>query len=110
MLNQKDNDFDDLFRRGSDKYPLRTDSADWDRMSAALDDPSTAVLETQDNEKRRKRRFIWFFLLLPLGGAGYYIVHHSGAGRGHAVATESVVKAPASSAGAGGSGTGANDA
>ena len=108
MLNQKDNDFDDLFRRASDKYPLRTDSADWDRMAAALDDPSSALPETQDTDKRRKRRFIWFFLLLPLGGAGYYIFHQAGSGHGHAVATESVVKAPAS--GAGGSGSGASGA
>lgn len=107
MLNQKDNDFDDLFRRASDKYPLRTDSADWDRMAAALDDPSSALPDMQDTDKRRKRRFIWFFLLLPLGGAGYYAWHQAGIGHGHAVVTESVVKAPAS--GAGTSGSGASD-
>jgi hypothetical protein len=105
MLNQKDNDFDDLFRRASDKYPLRTDSADWDRMAAALDDPSSALPDMQDTDKRRKRRFIWFFLLLPLGGAGYYAWHQAGIGHGHAVVTESVVKAPASGSGASDLGT-----
>ncbi|HEY4287554.1 MAG TPA: outer membrane beta-barrel protein [Puia sp.] len=125
MLDQKDNDFDDLFRRASDKYPLRTDSADWDRMSAALDDPSSssAVAEMEDTDKRRKRRFLWFFLFLPLGGVGYYAMYRAGVGHGHAVATESVVKAPASgsdesglgagdagAAGAGATGVGANGA
>jgi hypothetical protein len=104
MLNQKDNDFDDLFRRASDKYPLRTDSADWDRMAAALDDPSSALADIQDTDKRRKRRFIWFFLLLPLGGAGYYAWHQARVGHGHAVVTESVAKAPASGEGTKGSG------
>ncbi|WP_431210743.1 hypothetical protein ACQ86N_32960 [Puia sp. P3] len=70
MLNQKDNDFDDLFRRASERYPLRTDSADWDRMAAALDNPSSTELTDEGviEEKRRRRRFLWLFLLLPLGG------------------------------------------
>jgi len=102
MLNQKDNDFDDLFRRASDKYPLRTDSADWDRMAAALDDPSSALADIPDTDKRRKRRFIWLFLLLPLGGAGYYAWHQAATRHGHAVVTESIAKAPE---GSGASGT-----
>ena len=84
MLNQKDNDFDDLFRRASDRYPLRTDSADWNRMDAALDNPPPDLPEEGiDKDKRRKRRFIWLFLLLPLGGAGYFILHQAGVGREH---------------------------
>jgi len=109
MLNQKDNDFDDLFRRASDKYPLRTDSADWNRMAAALDDPSSGLPELPDTDKRKKRRFIWFFLLLPLGGVGYYALHRTGIGHGHAVTTESVAKAPASGAGTNGEGTSSTD-
>ena len=79
MSNLKDTDIDDLIRRASDKYPLRTDSADWDRMAAALDKeppPTTNIAETDD--KRRKRRFFWLFLLLPLAGAGYFVFHHGG--------------------------------
>ena len=84
MLNQKDNDFDDLFRRASERYPLRTDSADWNRMDAALDNPPPDLPEEGiDKDRRRKRRFIWLFLLLPLGGAGYFILHQAGAGREH---------------------------
>ena len=84
MLNQKDNDFDDLFRRASERYPLRTDSADWDRMAAALDNPSSTELtdERLSEDRRRRRRFLWLFLLLPLGGAGYYFLHTAGHGAG----------------------------
>jgi hypothetical protein len=108
MLNQKDNDFDDLFRRASDKYPLRTDSADWDRMAAALDNSPPDVPDTgQDTDRRRRRRFLWFFLILPLGGAGYYAFHQAGAGHGPAVATTSAAHSQASTGGneAGATGT-----
>jgi hypothetical protein len=79
MSNLKDTDIDDLFRRASDKYPLRTDSADWDRMAAALEKEPPAPSETADGEdNRKKRRFLWLFLLLPLAGAGYYTWQHAG--------------------------------
>jgi len=80
MPNLKDTDIDDLLRRASDKYPLRTDSASWDRMAAALEKeppvPPDGAVDAE--EKRKKRRFFWLFLLLPLAGAGYYTLHHSG--------------------------------
>jgi Outer membrane protein beta-barrel domain len=74
MSNLKDNDLDDLFRRASEKYPLRTDSSDWDRMAAALEKDEHRGLADDPNDpgKRRSRRFLWLFLLLPLAGAGYY--------------------------------------
>lgn len=79
MSNLKDTDIDDLIRRASDKYPLRTDSANWDRMAAALENKGP---EPPDGpiapEEKRKRRFLWLFLLLPLAGAGYYTWHHAG--------------------------------
>src|ERR1700753_29305 len=80
MSNLKDTDFDDLFRRASDKYPLRTDSSDWDRMAAALErDPGPDTPDETDNtDTRRRRRFFWLFLLLPLAGIGYYVTHSSG--------------------------------
>ena len=81
MSNLKDTDFDDLFRRASEKYPLRTDSSDWDGMSAALEkDPPSPGDGTDTNDRRKKRRFFWLFFLLPLGvgGLGYY-AWHSGA-------------------------------
>ncbi|HLZ86607.1 MAG TPA: outer membrane beta-barrel protein [Puia sp.] len=96
MSNLKDTDIDDLLRRASDDYPLRTDSSNWDRMAAALEEdpnPDPAyIFATQDN--RRSRRFLWLFLLLPLAGAGYYTWHQSGHGtfaNGHKnVATKNV--------------------
>jgi hypothetical protein len=81
MSNLKDTDIDDLLRRASDKYPLRTDSADWDRMAAALERDTPPPDENLETEEKRKRRFLWLFLLLPLlGGAGYYVWHHGPAG------------------------------
>jgi hypothetical protein len=82
MSNLKDSDIDDLFRRASDKYPLRIDSADWDKMAAALDkDPAPAGIDGSEDQ-RRKRRFFWLLLLLPLGGAGYFAWTHAVHGAG----------------------------
>jgi hypothetical protein len=79
MSNLKDTDIDDLFRRASDKYPLRTDSADWDRMAAALEkEPPAPPDAAGGDEDRKKRRFFWLFLLLPLAGAGYYVWQYAG--------------------------------
>jgi Outer membrane protein beta-barrel domain len=78
MSNLKDTDFDDLFRRASEKYPLRTDSSDWDKMSAALEkDPPPPDDGEDSTDRRKKRRFLWLFFLLPLGvgGLGYYAWH-----------------------------------
>ena len=93
MSNLKDTDFDDLFRRASEKYPLRTDSSDWDGMSAALEkDPPSPGDGTDTNDRRKKRRFFWLFFLLPLGvgGLGYY-AWHSGARTKIGVATNAAV-------------------
>ena len=83
----KDTDIDDLFRRASDKYPLRTDGADWSKLAAALDNiPAPGELDGTDTEgRRRNRRLFWLLLFLPLGGAGYYALHHPGNGSSHNV-------------------------
>jgi hypothetical protein len=64
-------DMDDLFRRASERYPLRTDSADWDKLAGALDGGPTAP--SDDQEKRRRRGVFWWFLLIPLAGIGYWM-------------------------------------
>ena len=76
------NDIDDLFRRASDRYPLRTDKADWDRVAADLDRDPSLILPpiSEEGDGRRRRRFFWLFLLLPLGGAGYFIARPTGHG------------------------------
>lgn len=80
MANLEGNDIDDLFKRASDKYPLRTDSADWDKLAAALEkDPSLIVPPpATEGGRRRRRGFFWLFLLLPLGGIGYYVWQTAG--------------------------------
>jgi hypothetical protein len=72
-------DMDDLFKRASEGYPLKTDSGDWDRLAGALDrDPAPP---SDGEEKRRRRGAFWWFLLIPLAGIGYLTwqarVHHS---------------------------------
>ncbi|HET6253984.1 MAG TPA: outer membrane beta-barrel protein [Puia sp.] len=61
-------DMDDLFRRASEGYPLRTDSDDWNRLAADLDG---VPAPPSDEEKRRRRGIFWWFLLIPLAGVGY---------------------------------------
>ncbi|HEX9504028.1 MAG TPA: hypothetical protein VF974_06995 [Patescibacteria group bacterium] len=78
MSNVNGNDIDDLFKRASDKYPLRTDSANWDKVAADLDKDRSLIIppaNTEGGDRRRRRRFFWLFLLLPLGGVGYYAWH-----------------------------------
>jgi hypothetical protein len=69
-------DMDDLFRRASEGYPLRTDSADWDRLAGALDGVPEAPSDQE--EKRRRRGVFWWFLLIPLAGVGYLTWQASG--------------------------------
>jgi hypothetical protein len=64
-------DMDDLFRRASERYPLRTDSADWDRLASVLDGGLAAP--SDEREKRRRRGAFWWFLLIPLAGIGYWM-------------------------------------
>lgn len=71
-MKQDNGDMDDLFRRASDKYPLRTDSADWDRLAAALEKAPDSPSDPEAADERRRRSIFWWFLLLPLGGLGYY--------------------------------------
>src|SRR5579872_2674931 len=66
-------DMDDLFRRAAERYPLRTDSADWDRLGGALD--GQPVQTPGEEEKRRRRGIFWWFLLIPLAGIGYWTWH-----------------------------------
>ncbi len=64
-------DMDDLFRRASERYPLRTDSADWERLADALDGGPASP--SHEREKRRRRGAYWWFLLIPLAGIGYWM-------------------------------------
>src|SRR5580693_8857716 len=72
-------DIDDLFRRAAEKYPLRTDSVDWDRLASAL--AGGAAAPSDQEKKRRRRGVLLWFLLIPLAGVGYLTwqvrAHHS---------------------------------
>jgi hypothetical protein len=95
-------DMEDLFRKAAAKYPLRTDSADWDRLAAALDRDPGPPSDADKDDKRRRRGIFWWLILLPLGGLGYYAGHyvwhaeHANGGQGKVV-----MAAPKGGAGAG---------
>ncbi|MBN9384531.1 MAG: PorT family protein [Chitinophagaceae bacterium] len=87
MSNVNDNNLDDLLRRAAEKYPLRTDSADFAKLVADLEkDPSLILPPVVMEERRKRRRFFWLFLLLPLGG-GAYFAWHTTSGRAHLTET-----------------------
>ncbi len=75
MANINGNITDDLFRQASEQYPLRTDSADWDRLSDDLEKDPSLILPSSNEEgdRRRRRGFFWLFFLVPLAVAGYLI-------------------------------------
>src|SRR5215469_15771920 len=94
MPHLKDTDIDDLFRRASENYPLRTDSSDWNRMAAALEkDPPPDSGNDREADGKRRRRFLWLFLLLPLAGIGYYTWQPSGHSSGIATRPGNAVPA-----------------
>jgi len=81
MSHINDNNLDDLLRRAAEKYPLRTDSADFNKLVADLEEDPSLILPPMA-EDRRRRRFFWLFFLLPLAGGAYYAWHGT-SGRGH---------------------------
>jgi hypothetical protein len=89
MSNLNDNNLDDLLRRAAEKYPLRTDSADFDKLVSDLDRDPSLILPPVMEDKQRRRRFLWLFFLLPLAGGAYYAWH---AGRGRQMEVVEMVK------------------
>ena len=58
-------DMDELFRRAAENYPLDTNSADWNKVLAAMQ--GTEATKKPPEKKRNKNgRFLWLLLLLPL--------------------------------------------
>src|SRR5882757_1294079 len=80
MSHVNGDDIDEIFRRASEKYPLRTDNGDWGKLAADLESDPSMILAplTADGDRRRKRKFFWLILLLPLVGAGYYATQITG--------------------------------
>lgn len=69
------NDMDDLFKQAAERYPLKTDGADWDKVLAGLNDADAPVAVTFTTQSNRKKRALWLLLLLPF--ASLYIVLHN---------------------------------
>ncbi len=66
LVNDDTNNNDELFRRASEHYPLKTDSADWEavraKMNAAADAPEPAL----PKKKRNYKYLLLLLLLIPL--------------------------------------------
>ena len=60
-----ENELDDLFRQASEKYPLRTDSADWDKLARALDgDENRACAPFWPEQNKEKQNQLFFIELV----------------------------------------------
>ena len=59
-------DMDELFRRAAENYPLDTNSANWNKVLAAMQDQNQAKT-TPEKKRKNNGRFLWLLLLLPLG-------------------------------------------
>lgn len=61
-------DMDDLFKRASENYPLKTDNSDWEKVLAALkkdDDDPGVLIPVRTGINRMK--YLWLLLLIPIG-------------------------------------------
>jgi len=58
-------DMDELFRRASEEYPLKTDGADWKKMMQKMHSVEGDVREGGNHSK--DFHFLWLLLLLPIG-------------------------------------------
>jgi len=75
MPDSNSGDLDNLFRLAAEKYPLRTDSSDWEKVARALDkeDNSAAAFPQYTlKEKLIRRRYLLLLLLLPIAGIAYH--------------------------------------
>ena len=58
-------DMDELMRRAAEHYPLDTNSANWSKVLAGLQEQNINI--TVPEKKKNNGRFLWLLLLLPLG-------------------------------------------
>ena len=68
---------DDLLRKASELYPLKTEGADWDKVMQALQNSDVPMPVSTDDNQKRKRRALWLLMLLPL--ALLYMMLHDNA-------------------------------
>ena len=81
MSDLNSSDLNDLFKKAAENYPLRTDSADWDKIARALDDEDNdagVVPELIEESGRTRKRSLLLLLLLPLLVVGYFTFRNTG--------------------------------
>src|SRR5258705_13064428 len=67
-----DDNFDDLFQRAAEDYPLKTDNGNWDSVDARLNKNAFP-----QNAKQRRKWLYAALLLLLLTGAFFIIIDYS---------------------------------
>jgi len=79
MSDSSSDDLDNLFRRAAEKYPLRTESSDWEKIARELDKKDgsrTAFPQYFPIEKKKRRWYLLLVLLLPIAAIGYNYWNH----------------------------------
>ena len=87
MSDLNSSDLNDLFKKAAENYPLRTDSADWDKIARALDEEDRdagAVPELIEESGRSRKRYLLLLLLLPMLVVGYLTFRNTGNNAGTA--------------------------
>lgn len=66
FVNDENNDNDELFRRASQDYPLKTDSADWEAVRAKMNAAADTTEPVLPKKKRNYKFLLLLLLLIPL--------------------------------------------
>jgi hypothetical protein len=61
-----DDNMDELFRRAANDYPLNTDSADWEKLTAMQTKNAAEDSNSGKEKKKSYRKYLWLLLLLPM--------------------------------------------
>ncbi len=61
-----DDNMDELFRRAANDYPLNTDSADWEKLTAMQTENAVEDSNSGKEKKKSYRKYLWLLLLLPM--------------------------------------------
>src|SRR5687768_12923389 len=59
------NHMDDLFKRAAEGYPLNTDSADWSKVAAGLQNNSPINVKEKKGSHLNRSLFLLLFIALP---------------------------------------------
>jgi hypothetical protein len=74
-------DFDDLFKRAAEQYPLRIDNSGWEKVAHELEQYDKSYPQSPDYSRQRityQRKAVGVLLLLAFVWTGYYVWNSAG--------------------------------